>query len=91
MTILILLGLFVGLVGGPIASLLDYHSPSSKTLLVIHHSRIYWIYIRRYNDILWDVKEIELMSENCADILRVSRSYRLSSASNDFAIPEEVK
>ena len=27
MTILILIGLFGGLVGGPIASLLDYHAP----------------------------------------------------------------
>jgi len=29
-TILILIGLFGGLVGGPIASLLDYHAPSIK-------------------------------------------------------------
>ena len=31
-TILILMGLFGGLVGGPIASLLDYHAPPVKRI-----------------------------------------------------------
>ena len=33
-TILILVGLFDGLVGGPIASLLDYHAPPIKRFLL---------------------------------------------------------
>ena len=28
--------------------------------------------MRRYNDVLWKVKEVEVMTENCADILRYS-------------------
>ena len=72
MTVLILMELFGGLVGGPVARL---SCSSSKTLMVIHHSRIYWIYMRRYNDILWKVKEEKaMMTENCADILSASRS-----------------
>ena len=42
------------LVGGPIASLLDYHAPPVKRFwLFIIYSRIHWIYMRRvYNDVL---------------------------------------
>jgi hypothetical protein len=37
--------------------------------------------MRRYNSILWKIKEeIEMMTENYEDILRVFRFYRLSSA-----------
>jgi hypothetical protein len=47
--------------------------------------------MRRYNSILWKVKEeIEMMTENYADILRVFRSYRLSSASNDFIVLKRI-
>jgi hypothetical protein len=36
--------------------------------------------MRWNNGILWKIKEIEMMTENYADILRVFRFYRLSSA-----------
>jgi hypothetical protein len=82
------MGLFGGLVGEHIARL---SCSSSKTILVIHHSRIHWIYMHRHNGILWKTKEKAMMTENCTDILRFFRSYRLSSASNDFIILEKVK
>jgi hypothetical protein len=92
-TILILMGLVGGLVGGPIASLLDYHAPPVKRFwLFIIYSRIHWIYMHRHNGILWKIKEEKaMMTEICTDILRFFRSYRLSSTSNDFIILREIK
>ena len=46
--------------------------------------------MHRYCGILWKIKEIELMTENCADIFRFL-SYRSSSVSNDFIILNDIK
>jgi hypothetical protein len=48
--------------------------------------------MRRYNDILWKVKEKAMMTENCADILRGSldpADYR--QPMNDFIVFKEAK
>ncbi|MFL6424543.1 MAG: hypothetical protein ACJ71R_13245 [Nitrososphaeraceae archaeon] len=87
-TKLILMGLFGGIVGG-----WGYYKrtrlscSSSKTPLVIYHySRIHWIYMRRHNGIFRKVKEKAMMTENCADIFKVFRDYKLSSASNSLSV-----
>jgi hypothetical protein len=61
---------FGGFVGGSIASLLGLSYSSSKTLLVIYHSRIHLIYMCRCNGILWKIKEKAMRTENNINILR---------------------
>lgn len=51
-TILILTGLFGGLVGGPIASLLDYHAPPVKRFKLFIIPEFIGFTCRR-NDIFW--------------------------------------
>ena len=57
-TILIMTGLFGGLIGGPIASLADYHA-----FVVIYCSRIHWVCMCGTDDILWTVKKKAIMRE----------------------------
>ncbi len=86
MTILILMGIFGGLVGGPIVSLLDYHAPPVKLFWLFFIPEfigftcvgimIYYGRSRKSND---DRKL-------CLHPQRLFRSYRLSSASNDFIV-----
>ena len=60
-TILIMTGLFGGLIGEPIASLADYHAPSPETFVVIYCSRIHRVCMCGIDDILWTVKKKAIM------------------------------
>ena len=55
-TIAIMAGLFGGIVGGPIASLVDYYAPPQK-LFPIDNSRIYWICMFGFDGLLWKVRK----------------------------------
>jgi hypothetical protein len=55
-TLLIMIGLFGGLIGGPITSLADYHAPP-ETFVVIYYSRIYRLCMYGINGILRKIKK----------------------------------
>ena len=51
-TIAIMAGLFGGLIGGPIASLVDYSASP-------YNPRIHWFYLFGFNGLFWQVKKRE--------------------------------
>jgi hypothetical protein len=72
------MGLFGGLVGGPIASLVDYHAPPIKRFWLFIIPEFIGFTCAGITGILWKIKEKAIMTENCADIFKVFRAYKLS-------------
>jgi hypothetical protein len=82
---LILIGLFGGLVDGPIASLLDNHTSTVKRFWLLFIIPEFIGFTCAGIMVYYGRSRIEVITENRADILR-ALSHRLSSASNDFIV-----
>jgi hypothetical protein len=85
-TMLILIGLFGGLVDGPIDSLLDYHAPPVKRFwlfIIPEFIRFTCVGIMIYYG---RSRKSNVDRKLCLHPQRLFRAYRLSSASNDFIV-----